>query len=65
MMLGDDVLGVMIGHSLEKRIFSAAEISLYQSFANQAAMAVKNKLRMQALQLSEEKLRTMIETLPN
>ncbi len=64
MMLGDDVLGVMIGHSLEKRIFSAAEISLYQSFANQAAMAVKNKLRMQALQLSEEKLRTMIETLP-
>lgn len=65
MMLGDDVFGVMIGHSLEKRIFSASEISLYQSFANQAAIAVKNALRMQALQLSEEKLRTMIETLPS
>ncbi len=65
MMIGDDVFGVLIGYTHEKRIFSAAEISLYQSFANQAAIAVKNSLRMQALRLSEEKLRTMIETLPS
>ena len=65
MMIGDDVFGVLIGHSREKRIFSGAEISLYQSFANQAAIAGKNALRMQALQYSEEKLRTMIETLPS
>ncbi len=65
MMIGNDVLGVLIGHTHENRNFSAAEISLYQSFANQAGVAVNNLLHMQKLQASEEKLRTIIEALPS
>ncbi len=65
MMIGDDIFGVLIGHTQKKRIFLQAEIALYQSFANQAAVAIKNMLHMQKLQASEQKLRTIIETLPS
>ncbi len=65
MMISEDIFGVLIGHTHEKRNFSAAEISLYQSFANQAGVALKNMLHMQKLQASEQKLRTIIDTLPS
>lgn len=65
MMIGDDIFGVLIGHTHKKRTFLPAEIALYQSFANQAAVAIKNMLHMQKLQASEQKLRTIIETLPS
>ena len=65
MMIGNDVFGVLVGHTHKKRTFLQAEIALYQSFANQSAVAIKNMLHTQKLQASEQKLRTIIETLPS
>ena len=61
MMIGDNVFGVMIGHSRSKRIFSPEEIDLYQSIANQSAVAIKNGMHFQSLQDSEKRFRTLID----
>lgn len=52
----------MIGHTLQPRIFSAEAISIYQSFANQAAIAIKNAMHMHSLHASEKKFRAMFES---
>ncbi|MHB8808599.1 MAG: GAF domain-containing protein [Desulfobulbaceae bacterium] len=61
MMLGDNVFGVMIGHTRSKRLFSPEEIDLYQSIANQSAVAIKNTMHFQSLQDSEKRFRTLID----
>jgi PAS domain S-box-containing protein len=61
MMLGDIVFGVMIGHTKRKRIFSSEEIDLYQSIANQSAVAIKNVMHFQSLQDSQKRFRTLID----
>lgn len=65
MMLGDDVFGVLIGHTRSLRKFSDNEINLYQSIANQAATAIQNALNISALIQKESLLRTIIETVPH
>ena len=42
MLIGDEVFGVLIGHTLAQRKFTEAEVSLYQTMANQAAVAIEN-----------------------
>lgn len=64
MMIDQEVLGVLIGHSLEKREFNEGEISLYQRLANQAAVAIKNIMNLEALKASEERFKTMVEQSP-
>ena len=53
MFAGDEPLGVLIGHTREKRLFSADEIDLYQSFANQAAVAIKNVMHAESERLAQ------------
>ncbi len=65
MMLGDDVFGVLIGHSIRKRRFSDEETCLLQSFANQAAVAIRNSMQVEATRNREILLETIIETIPH
>jgi len=62
MMLGEEVFGVLIGHTLRPRVFSEEEISIYQSFANQAAVAIKNAMHMHSLHASEKKFRALFDS---
>jgi len=62
MILGEEVFGVLIGHTLQPRVFSAEAISIYQSFANQAAIAIKNAMHMHSLHASEKKFRAMFDS---
>jgi two-component system, cell cycle sensor histidine kinase and response regulator CckA len=61
MLLGEQVFGVMIGHTRSRRRFSAEEIDLYQSLANQAAVAIKNVIHFESLLDSEKRFRTLID----
>jgi PAS domain S-box-containing protein len=61
MLLGDNVFGVMIGHTRSKRTFAPEEIDLYQSIANQSAVAIKNVMHLQSLEDSEKRFRTLID----
>jgi len=61
MLLGEVVFGVMIGHTRTKHIFSPEEIDLYQSIANQTAVAIKNIMHFQSLQDSEKRIRALID----
>ncbi len=56
MMAEDDVFGVLIGHTLEKREFSQEDITLYQNIANQTTIAIKNAMNLEALRKGEKKL---------
>ncbi|MCB2182726.1 MAG: PAS domain S-box protein [Desulfobulbaceae bacterium] len=61
MMISDEVTGVLIGHTREKRQFSDDDFLLYQSFANQAAVAINNSLHLNRLEESEKKFRTFFD----
>ncbi len=62
MMLGEEIFGVLIGHTLQLRVFSEEVINIYQSFANQAAVAIKNAIHMHSLHASEKKFRTLFDS---
>jgi PAS domain S-box-containing protein len=53
----ETVLGVLIGHSRELRTFGSDEIALYQNIANQAAVAIRNAMNLDAARRAEKKLR--------
>lgn len=61
MMIGDEVFGVLIGHTLEKRHFSDNEVSLYCSLANQSAVAIANTLHIEEIRDSEKKFHTFFD----
>jgi len=61
MVLEEEVFGVLIGHTLAGRIFTEDEISLYQSIANQAAVAIKGSMHLHSLRISEERYRDLFE----
>ncbi|HFQ79865.1 MAG TPA: response regulator [Desulfobacterales bacterium] len=65
MMLGDEVLGVLIGHTLQRHVFSETERIIYQSLANQSAVAIKNITSYSALKEKETLLSTIIDTVRN
>ena len=58
MMIGETVFGVFIGHTREKRRFTNTQIELFQSFANQAAIAIDNARHLKRLEESERTFRT-------
>ncbi|MBU0968229.1 MAG: PAS domain S-box protein [Proteobacteria bacterium] len=62
MMIGDEVFGVLIGHTLQQRKFTDAEVSLYQTMANQAAVAIKNAMHLHSLAASERKFRSLFDS---
>lgn len=57
MLFEENVLGVLIGHTLARRIFTEEELSLYQNIANQAAVAIENSLHLK----EQQKLTSIIE----
>lgn len=61
MMIGDDVFGVFIGHTHEERTFSADQLSLCQSFANQVAVAIDNAIHLKNLHDSELKFKELFD----
>lgn len=61
MMIGEEVLGVLIGHTLDKRHFNSNEVSLYCSLANQAAVAIDNSLHIKEIRDSEQKFHTFFD----
>lgn len=62
MVIGAEVFGVMIGHTISQRKFSDSELSLYQTIANMAAVAVKNAMHLHSLVISENKFRTIFNS---
>jgi PAS domain S-box-containing protein len=63
MMLEDRVFGVLIGHTLGQREFSREDIAIYQSIANQAAIAITNAMNVQALRKNEAALRNITSSI--
>ena len=61
MLNKNELIGVLIGHTYKKRIFSNSDISLYQSFANQAAVAITNTMNLRSLKRSEARFRHLFE----
>ena len=61
MLIGETVFGVMIGHTRSRRDFGPEEINIYQSIANQSAVAIKNAMYLQSIQDSEKRFRTLID----
>jgi PAS domain S-box-containing protein len=62
MLNKNELIGVLIGHTRAKRIFSDSDISLYQNIANQAAVAIVNTVNLRSLQRSEERFRHLFES---
>ncbi len=55
MRIGDRFFGVLIGHTLQQRLFSLQEQQVYQVLANHTAVAIKNAQTIFSLRRSEEK----------
>ena len=62
MMSKKGLTGVLIGHTKSNRTFTSGERSLYQSIANQAAVAIANVMNQQSLQRSEKRFRHLFES---
>jgi len=63
MLIGETVFGILIGHTKSERFFTLEEINLYQSIANQAAVAIKNVMHLQSLQNSESRFSLLLDSL--
>jgi len=59
MFAGGELFGVLIGHTHARREFTDNEIDLYQSFANQAAVAIKNAEYAEEAKQSEARYETI------
>ena len=57
MMHNKKLFGVIIGHTLNKILFSEEEQLLAEIFANLSATAIKNATHIQSLNISEQKLK--------
>lgn len=63
MMMKDDIIGVLIGHTLARRDFSQQEIEIYQHIANQAAVAIRHAMNTDILRKSEKYIRDVTASL--
>ncbi len=61
MITGDEVLGVLVGHTLQPRTFTDQEIILYDNLANQAAMALYSAQTLKELRASEDRYHDLFE----
>jgi GAF domain-containing protein len=57
MMFEEEVLGVLIGHTIAQHTFTEDEVSLYRNIANQSAVAIENSLHLK----EQQKLTSIIE----
>lgn len=63
MMMKDEILGVLIGHTLERGNFSQKDIDIYQHIANQAAVAIRNAMNTDMLRKREKHVRDVTAAL--
>jgi len=65
MMIEDEVFGVLIGHTLQKRTFTSEETTLFQNMGNLAAIAIKNALGMQQVRKSRDEWEMTFNAVPD
>ncbi|NOX20754.1 MAG: GAF domain-containing protein, partial [Nitrospirae bacterium] len=65
MILEEKVFGVLVGYTKKTRRFKNYEIALYQAFANEAAIAIKNALHIQELNKEKAHTRALLEAIPD
>ncbi|RMG67689.1 MAG: GAF domain-containing protein, partial [Nitrospirae bacterium] len=65
MMIEEETIGVLIGHTKKKRIFSKEELELFQALANHAALAIKNAQSMKELKKERAQLKALFDALPD
>ncbi|MBI5641675.1 MAG: PAS domain-containing protein [Nitrospirae bacterium] len=65
MMLGDDIFGVLIGHTYGLRSFSEEEIQLYQNMGNLAAIAIKNAMNIEMLEKARDEWELTFNSVPD
>ncbi|MBI5846724.1 MAG: PAS domain S-box protein [Nitrospirae bacterium] len=63
MLMKDEVIGVLIGHTLQRREFSKNEINIYQHIANNAAVAIRNAMNTDMLRKKEKYVRDVTAAL--
>ncbi len=63
MMMKEDILGVLVGHTVARRDFSQKELDIYQHIANQAAVAIRNAMNTDILRKSEKYIRDVTASL--
>ncbi len=63
MIIKNAVFGVLIGHTLDKRLFSSEEKQVYQVLANHAAIAIDSAIHISSLYRSERKRKKQIREL--
>ena len=65
MMIEGEVFGVLIGHTLRKKIFTSEETILFQNMGNLAAIAIKNALSRQLLKKSRDEWEMTFNAVPD
>jgi len=65
MMIEGEVFGVLIGHTLQKKIFTSEETILFQNMGNLAAIAIKNALSRQLLKKSRDEWEMTFNAVPD
>ncbi len=63
MLMQGEVIGVLVGHTLAVRAFSADDGTVYQHIGNQAAVAIRNVLNAEMLRKSEKYTRDITAAL--
>ena len=61
MIIADEVMGILVGHTLDTRTFTDQEIILYDNLANQAAMALHSAQALKELRASEDRYHDLFE----
>ncbi|MBU0681925.1 MAG: diguanylate cyclase [Proteobacteria bacterium] len=61
MNIAGEIMGVLVGHTLQQRTFSDQEITLYYNLANQAAMALHSAQTLKDLRESEDRYHDLFE----
>ena len=59
MIVAEEMLGVLVGHTLKQRTFTDQEMILYDNLANQAAMALHSAQTLKELRESEDRYRDL------
>ncbi len=59
MMLGDDIFGVLIGHSRSQREFTPEDVAIYENIGNEAAIAIRNAINLDEIRRAAETLRNI------
>ncbi|MBI5633204.1 MAG: PAS domain-containing protein [Nitrospirae bacterium] len=65
MMLEGEPFGVLIGHVLQRREFSADELLVYQNMGNLAAIAIRNATNMLMLRRARDEWKMTFDAVPD